>query len=548
MDKLRVFESFSGVGSQVMALRNIGVPFEVVGISEVDKWALLAYDSIHKNNEEVEHKTKEEMLEIMNNCHIAYNFSTGKNEMPRNESDIRKLYEAHIRCNNFGDIALIDEKKLPDFDLFTYSFPCKNISVAGQQAGLEEGSGTQSALVWECKRIISEKLPQYLMMENVKNLVGKRHKPLFDLWCKTLEELGYVNYWKVLNGKNFNVPQNRERVIMISIRKDVDKEFQMPDGREDNGIRLKDILEGEVDSKYYINSDKLIFDDKMLKQLSLIGASRGRYVDEAKTITKQHLEVNQKGVCNSLTTVTTDNLVVEENKLIQVGMLNERGNESNRRVYSEEGLSPTLNSMNGGNRQPKIMKIDISQKVRIRKYEVDIESLKSELRAKKTKLKLTNKNISDKLNKPITLVEHWFRNDSCFSIPDEDIWDELKNILNIEHDYYDESIKEFIEKEGEYEKSNRCYHQEGISPTITVGSADEKIIINDKSNFVVRKLTPLECWRLMGYTDKDFYKAKNVANLSNSKLYERAGRGIVVPMLEDIFTELFKEYIVENNN
>ena len=466
MDKLRVFESFSGVGSQAMALRNIGVPFEVVGISEVDKWALLAYDSIHKNNEEVEHKTKEEMLEIMNNCHIAYNFSTGKNEMPRNESDIRKPYEAHIRCNNFGDITLIDEKKLPDFDLFTYSFPCKNISIAGQQAGLEEGSGTQSALVWECKRIISEKLPKYLMMENVKNLVGKKHKPLFDLWCKTLEELGYVNYWKVLNGKNFNVPQNRERVIMISIRKDVDKEFQMPDGREDNGIRLKDILEGEVDSKYYINSDKLIFDDKMLKQLPLIGASRGRYVDEAKTITKQHLEVNQKGVCNSLTTVTTDNLVVEENKLIQVGMLNERGNESNRRVYSAEGLSPTLNSMNGGNRQPKIITTNI-----------------------------------------------------CIDDTQGFEKDENGNVIP------------------------RIY--DGYIPSMRALRSGLKTIDSD---YRIRKLTPLECWRLMGYTDKDFYKAKNVANLSNSKLYERAGRGIVVPMLEDIFTELFKEYIVENNN
>lgn len=470
MDKLKVFESFSGVGSQAMALRNIGVDFEVVGISEVDKWALLAYDAIHNNQEGVEIKTKEEMLEEIRRSNIAYNFSTGKSEIPKNENDIRRLYEAHIRSKNYGDITKINEKELPDFDLFTYSFPCKNISVAGQQAGLEEGSGTQSSLVWECRRIIREKMPKYLMMENVKNLVGKKHKPFFDLWCKTLEDLGYINYWKVLNGKNYNVPQNRERVIMISIRKDIDKEFEMPLGREDNGVRLKDILENEVDSKYYIDSEKLIFDDKILKQLPLIGASRGRYVDKDKTITKQHLEVNQKGVSNSLTTVQTDNLVVEENKLIQVGMLNERGNESNRRVYSEEGLSPTLNSMNGGNRQPKILCVG-------------------------------NVHPSGK------------------------------------------------------GMNGQVYDSDGLSPTVTTNKGEgHKILIKNKythiddtqdldKDYRIRKLTPLECWRLMGYTDEDFYKAKDVAKLSNSKLYERAGRGIVVPMLEDIFKNLFKEYI-----
>lgn len=126
MDKLKVFESFSGVGSQAMALRNIGVDFEVVGISEVDKWALLAYDTIHNNNQEgVEIKTKEEMLEEIRRSNIAYNFSTGKSEIPKNENDIRRLYEAHIRSKNYGDITKINEKELPDFDLFTYSFPCK---------------------------------------------------------------------------------------------------------------------------------------------------------------------------------------------------------------------------------------------------------------------------------------------------------------------------------------------------------------------------------------------------------------------------------------
>lgn len=256
MDKLRVFEAFAGIGSQSMALRNIGVNYEIVGTMDVDKYAILAYDAIHNNNEKVEYKTKEEILEEINKKHIAYNFSTGKSEIPKKEEDLRKLYEAHIRNKNFGDIRLVDENELPNFDFFTYSFPCKNISNAGQQAGFEEGSGTQSSLVWECRRIIKHKKPKYLMMENVKNLVSKKHKPLFDLWCNTLNDIGYNNYWEVLNGKDYGVPQNRERVIMISIRKDVDDGgFVIP---KSNGITkyLSEILEHNVDKNLYIDYEK----------------------------------------------------------------------------------------------------------------------------------------------------------------------------------------------------------------------------------------------------------------------------------------------------
>lgn len=388
--RLKVFEAFAGVGSQSMALRNIKCNYEIVGISDVDKYALIAYDAIHNNNEEIEIKTKEEMLEEIKSKNIGYNFSTGKSEIPKKEEDIRKLYNAHIRNKNFGDIRLIDPNKLPDFNFFTYSFPCKNISVAGQQGGLEEGSGTQSSLIWECKKIIEVKRPEYLMMENVKNIIGKKHKPTLDMWCDILDKMGYINIFPekgYLNGKDFGVPQNRERVIMISIRKDVISNFKFPKGK-DSGIRLKDILEIDVDEKYYILKDKLIIKEEALLH-------------------------------NNST----------KNELIQVGMLNIKGNESNRRVYFDTGLCPTLNSMNGGNRQPKVL-------------------------------------------------------------------------ISGNSKFYDD--------------------------------------------FKIRKLTPLECWRLMGFDDMDFYKSQE-AGLPNSKLYERAGRGIVVPMLEEIFKNLFSEYIGDKN-
>ena len=383
MSKLKVFEAFAGIGSQSMALRNIGIDYEVVGISEVDRYALLSYWAIHHNGYErydYNNITKDEIIEEIKESNIAYNFSTYKSDIPNNKKDLLKLYNAHKITKNYGDIRLIDENKLPNFDLFTYSFPCKNISIAGEQKGFEEGSKTQSSLLWECRRIIKSKKPKYLLMENVKNLVSGKHKDVFDLWCKELEDMGYNNYWKVLNSKYFKVPQNRERVIMVSILKNIDKHtFIMPNGVLTN-VRVKDILEKNTEKTFLIDINKLM---------------NPITIEEYKNKNKQ----------------------LECNKLFQIGTIDIKGIDLMKRIYSDYGLCPTLNSMTGGNLQPKFITIE-----------------------------------------------------------------------------------------------------------------------NDE--LIIKKLSPLECWRVMGYSDEDFYKAKNIGNLSNSKLYERAGRGIVVPMLEKVFEEL----------
>lgn len=259
-----------------------------------------------------------------------------------------------------------------------------------------------------------------------------------------------------------------------------------------------------------------------------------------------------------------------------------------------------------------INKIDIPQLVRVRKYPVDVEKLKQVLRDAKLETDLTNSRIAFELDVPITTVEHWFRKDNGFSIPDEEIWYELKNLLCIDTCEFDESITTFEEKEGVYEKSNRYYLDNGISPTITSTSANEKIITgceqtikvlgnympsgHDASRIVdeeglaptvkenhgtvtavamrgryegnktkqnieisdreyanaittvqkdsmvtnrlrIRKLTPKECWRLMGFDDDDFEKAEKVN--SNTQLYKQAGNSIVVNVLEKIFKNLF---------
>lgn len=209
---IRVFEAFSGYGSQSMALERLKqdypqFDYEVVGISEIDKYAVKAYNATHKPT------------------------------------------------TNYGDICLINWDRVPDFDLFTYSFPCQDISSAGKQKGLEAGSGTRSSLLWECKKAIEAKRPKYLLMENVKALVSKKFISHFNDWLLYLESLGYSNFWKVLNAKDYGVPQNRERVFVVSILGN-NEQYKFPNTFELTK-RLKDVLEEEVDEKYYL-SKKLV--------------------------------------------------------------------------------------------------------------------------------------------------------------------------------------------------------------------------------------------------------------------------------------------------
>ena len=318
---IRLIELFAGIGSQAQALENIGIDFETVAISEIDKYALQSYEYLH-----------------------------GK-------------------PNNLGDISKINPEDVPDCDLITYSFPCQDLSVAGLQAGADEGSGTRSSLLWECKKIIEAKKPKYLLMENVKNLVGTTHKANFEKWLKYLENLGYHNYWKVLNAVDYGAPQSRERVFCISILDD--KPFEFPE-TQPRTIKLKDILDPDelVPANMYMNDRPFVF---------------------------------------------RENQTESDNGLIHVGNLEMAGNEAIKRVYSPDGVCPTLTTMTGGHRQPKI----------------------------------------------------------------------------------------YLGK--------------------------------DKG---VRKLTPRECWALMGFDHDAFSKVEG--KLSNTQLYKQAGNTICVPCLEAIFSKLFK--------
>ncbi|MBR2557798.1 MAG: DNA cytosine methyltransferase [Methanobrevibacter sp.] len=267
---LRVFEAFAGYGSQRMALRNIGIEFEVVGISEIEGDVIQSYAAIHSDFlEKREHiddyvpEDKDEMISYLEKINVPLDYKTFENRARKLRlPKLKDMYLANKMINNYGDIQRIDPTTLPDFDLFTYSFPCQDISVAGYQCGLNEDSGTRSSLLWECCKIIETKRPKYLMMENVKNLVGKNHKDNFLKFLNYLESLGYKNSWAVLNARDYGVPQNRERVFCISeLESKRDFVFPEPIGLK---FKLEDILEKDVDEKYYLNNGQVT--DKPIKQ------------------------------------------------------------------------------------------------------------------------------------------------------------------------------------------------------------------------------------------------------------------------------------------
>lgn len=272
---IKVFEAFAGYGSQSMALRRLGIDFEVVGISEIDKYAIQAYMAVHGDTP------------------------------------------------NYGDISKIDWSSVPDFDFLTYSFPCTDISTAGQQKGLAEGSGTRSSLLWECRKAIEAKRPKYLLMENVKNLVSKKFTPYLKEWLRFLEGQGYSNHTKVLNAKDFGVPQNRERVFMVSILGEASFHFPKPFTL---GKRLKDVLEKDVDESFYLS-------EKCVERLR-------------RNMSEDDICVDINGVSKTLL-ANCYKVQIFDNYVYVVGNTNPSGHGMNGNVFDSNSLCPTLTTNKG---------------------------------------------------------------------------------------------------------------------------------------------------------------------------------------------------------
>lgn len=486
MQKIKIIELFSGIGAQVAAFKRLKLPYEVVGISEIDKYAIKSYEAINGPT------------------------------------------------HNYGDITKIPY--LDYADLWTYSFPCQDLSIAGKQAGIKEG--TRSGLLLHVERLLTDSVirgdqPKYLLLENVKALVSKKFKPDFDKWLSKLEQLGYNNYWQVLNAKDYGIPQNRERVFVVSIRKDVDTKGYKFSEKIPLLLKLKDLLEPIVDEKYYLSQDKVdkflqsfetpetsycldanyhkgttieqylnkhrrqlvkeisntirvggnsSLDGKHTWDLVQIAAIRGRNPENLsdRTVgapTEQRLEINQTGCSNTLTTVQKDNVVIQVGNIVDTGNWD---NPQRGRIDSPSGCSPALNTVSGGGLEPKIV------------------------------IGSTQKN---------AYVGNVNEHSPCLTSAMGTSGGNTPLIVQTSHGY---------NKGGVYE----------IAPTLTANGSysENNFLINELTK--IRKLTPLECWRLMGFTDEEFMLAQ-MTGISNSQLYKQAGNSIVVDVLVGIFRELF---------
>ncbi len=260
---IKLFEAFAGYGSQRMALRNIGIPFESVGVSEIEGDVIRSYAAIHtdflsqrKNIDAYVPSSRDEMVEYLESINVPLDYKTFENRARAlKDAALKEMYLANKLISNFGDISRINPSNLPDIDLFTYSFPCQDISVAGYQRGLSANSGTRSSLLWECCKIIEAKKPRFLMMENVKNLVGCNHKQNFLKFLEYLEGLGYKNSWRLLNARDYGTPQNRVRVFCVSEYKGRNP-FVFPDPVPLTSF-MKDMLEQNVPDSYFLSEDQV---------------------------------------------------------------------------------------------------------------------------------------------------------------------------------------------------------------------------------------------------------------------------------------------------
>lgn len=552
---IRLIELFAGIGTQYQALKRIGTDVESYFISDWNIPSNIAYRAMLKavNDipEEIDYTAGLTRVEVEDKLITLGLSLDGKKPLlkktlkRKNEKWQRDILNSFYYTHNLGSITNIhaEDLKIIEKDKYdyymTYSFPCQDLSLAGKQAGMKKGSGTRSGLLWEVERLLQEsvdkglELPDVLLMENVPQVCSGKNKEDFEDWKNFLSSLGYKNFVKVLNAVDFGVPQSRKRCFMVSLLKDVSYEFPeaIPLTR-----CVSDILETDVDEKYYINNEKA---DNLIKSL----IDRGELSN--KNISCFDGNINApKG-----------NDIVEK-KPIQLGNIMEENSFKNSqcgRVYDKNACSPTLNTCNGGNHELKIIVDDIYNSREERIYKKYSPALRANRQGFKTivamrgrpvcnpnlriaglptkqRLEINKEGISNTLTsvqKDNLVLENIIYDDYNNNIPDEQ--SRIGTITPTCGNSVLRNGKKIIERIGQISNDNsQC-------ETISVGChgyANPHIY----TQYRVRKLTPKECGRLMGVDDTVIYSMNKV--LSKSKLYQCFGNAIVVDVLCAIFSQL----------
>jgi len=380
-NKIRLIECFGGIGSQAKALEVLQeyglLTFEHHRLVEWAAPSIISYNAIHMHDwrDHSEGKTVDELVELTNGISVNYNEPmTAEQRRRKGEKWLRRVYSSMVATHDYcpdvsrvhwSDLAITETDNYTY--ILTYSFPCTDISLAGKMEGYRKGSGTRSGLLWEIERILLECeehncLPQVLIMENVRGVLSDKES--FGSWDGALHKMGYTSYVKILNSKNFGIPQNRERVFMVSILGDYAYNFPEPFKRNHN---LKDFLDTNVDEKYYLSEEHLQNIANWRSRENPLDAVMGNNTEFSPTITTRVAESIDGGV-NASTKLYSPELDNTENLLdkpLVVGNYSKSGNFAQRMVVSDEGICNTVTTGNHG--EPTAVQIsekDISNSIR----------------------------------------------------------------------------------------------------------------------------------------------------------------------------------------
>lgn len=434
---IRVFEAFAGYGSQSIALERLAADyplfkFSVVGISEIDKYAISAYRAIHGDT-----------------------------------------------AVNFGDIMHIDWQQVPDFDLLTYSFPCQDISSAGRQRGFAQGSGTRSSCLWACADAIKAKRPKFLLMENVKALMQRKFAADFSKWRDWLGGQDYTNYFQIVNARDYGVPQNRERVFMVSIRGEHQRFFFPKKMTLER--RLRDILENNVDESYYLKPQQV---ERIVKHC------------ERKVAEGCGFKVNFQ---------SPDGIS---------GAIKTKEGQREYDTYIKESTACAIRGRGIDNTQQLEIGSTVANTITtVQKDCMVIEPLIMGYTRDKTG-KVVSHHLKD-ISNTIVASNHGHSGTTA-----QYLVEPLISINPIGHKL-------------EFKGSNSIKH---IAPALR--ATDYKCPHVVYNGYRIRKLTPRECFRLMDVSDHDIDKIQD-AGLSKTQQYKLAGNSIVVSCLYHIFRKMF---------
>lgn len=512
---VRLIELFAGYGSQSLALKYLGVPFEHHRICEWATKSIQAYNDLHigdYTDYSCEFGNDEIIAKLFNyGISMDYNKPMTYDQIKRKgEKWCRQTYNNIIATHNLVNIQTakaedLDIKNTLDYTyIVTYSFPCQDLSLAGNMKGMSKGESTRSGMLWEVERLLKEckELPQILLMENVTQVHSKKNIDDLNAWIKSLEELGYTSFYEDMNAKNYAIPQNRNRTFMVSILNSFNNgNYTFPGGMQLE-VRLKDFLEENVDEKYYLS-------EKMIQYISSNGT--GGYsnadckinLDVARPITT---DPNKRaGTTNYLCNELPNNYDLK--KVIKI---NENTKKGYAEAYEGDGVYTNRPHQKRGCVQKGMIQTiktscdDIGVVVRVGNYSPSGHNASS---------------IVDVCGISPTVMENHGTVTAVVENQGEPICLNSKGGRNgIEG--LQPSLQDRV-----YSSSSSVAITTSFHPSYT-----------DKNDLRIRKLTPLECWKLMGVKEEDFKKVE--VNQSNSSLYHLAGDSIVTTCLMAIFGKL----------